>query len=144
MSAPSHCKHRRIVSTAFSTSLFFGREMRIELAALSSSMSSLLICDRQLRSSLHVRICARTLKKSAARSENSAMCKMKFCEHERCLLKLTTEISQHFYSALRAPTALVIGVCLSRMPKLFPEDRYLSLNFAINSVINRQLLFLCN
>ena len=38
--------------------------------------------------------------------------------------------------ALRTPTALVIGVCLSRMPKLFAEDGFLSLDFANNTVID--------
>ena len=42
-----------------------------------------------------------------------------------------------FYSALHAPTALVIGVCLSRLPTLFAEDVFLSLDFATNALANR-------
>ena len=51
--------------------------------------------------------------------------------------KIYQKISRIFYSALRAPTAHVIGVCLSRMPKLFTEDGFLSLDFATNSLLNR-------
>ena len=42
-----------------------------------------------------------------------------------------------FYSVLRVPVAHVIGVCLSRMPKSFAEDGFLSLDFATNTFINR-------
>ena len=51
-------------------------------------------------------------------------------------LKLIKKILQHFCSILRAPTALVIGVCLSRTPKLFAKDSFLSLDFATNTLIN--------
>ena len=73
-------------------------------------------------------------------------CKIKFCKHERCHLKLIKEILKHFYSVLRAPIALVIGVCLSRMQKFFAEDGFLSLYFATNFLVNRinNCFFLCN
>ena len=71
-----------------------------------------------------------------AHSKKSAAA-IKFCKHERCCLKSIKEILQPFYSALRAPTAFIIGVCLSRMSKLFAEDGVLSFDFAINTLVNR-------
>ena len=46
--------------------------MRIEVAALSFSMLLLSICDQQLRST-YANLCSHTVKKSAARSNNSTM-----------------------------------------------------------------------
>ena len=117
MSAPSHCKRSQIVSRALNASLFFGRVMRIELAVLTDN------CE------VHVRICATHGKKIC--------CKIKFCKHERSHMKSCII----FYSALHAPTALVISICLSRMPKLFAKDEFLSLDFATNTLVNQKNSF---
>ena len=55
---------------------------------------------------------------------------------------MTPEIDQKnlaafFYRALRAPTALVIGVHLSRMPNIFAKNEHLSLDFSTNTMLNR-------
>ena len=42
-----------------------------------------------------------------------------------------------FFSALRARNAFGTGVCLLRMPKCFAEDRFLSLDLATNTSVNR-------
>ena len=124
MSASLHCTRRRIVSRAFNTSLFVASVMRIELAALSYSMSLLSICDRRLRT--RTNLCSHTKK----------ICKIKFRNEECCLKLMLKKSCSMFYSTIRAPTALVICVCLSRTPKLC-RRRFLSLDFAMNTLVNR-------
>ena len=77
-----------------------------------------------------------TVKKFAAKSKNSVMLQDQILLTCKRHLKLIKKILQHFCSTLRAPTALVIGVCLSRTPKLFAKDSFLSLDFATNTLIN--------
>ena len=68
-------------------------------------------------------------KKYTARSKNSAMLQDHILQTWKMLPKIDQRnLAAFFYSALCASTALVIGVCLSRMPQFFTEDRFLPLD----------------
>ena len=127
------CLHQYIANVAvvartFNTSLCFGRVMKIELAVLSFLMSLLSICDQQMQSTL-ANLHSHTVKNLLQDQRFLQCCEIKLCKHK--------EIFSVFYSALRAPTALVIGVCFSRMPNIFSEDEFLSFDFAINTLVNQ-------
>ena len=46
-------------------------------------------------------------------------------------------LTAFFYSALPAPIVIVIGVCLSRVPKRFAGDGFWSLDIATNTLVNQ-------
>ena len=110
--------------------------MKIELAALSFSMSLLLICDRQLQNT-HPNLCSHTVNIFCKIKEFCNICRIKFCKHERCRLKLIKEISQHFLQCIMCSHCAHNWHLSFKNAKTFCRRQFLSFDFSTNALVNR-------